>query len=450
MEPGKAARWTIVAGLLAATVGIGIGWAAGNQFRTVIPPGIIILPIIAALVASKRWPWTPVLAVVVALYIMTGVIANNGASALAGHRGFGIAVGRWLQLIGLLITMGAGVRWIVQHIGAIQRQKFLTITGLLLGAPLCAEYLQAYMAVDFVSLLGGILFFAPLYGGAALLIREVAVRTGRGWVGILLLAGAFGLLMPGVIDLAMFGEQRGDIPYWNDLRSPTLIPALGFSAHPMTTWVLGHVVMSIGTPLALLDGLAPALRGRPLLRWWVMLLLVVLFVMTAWFVHLDGRALYGYVPSRAQLLSVSGVVVLLALIAFSPIGRPLSARPRRWIPGWKLTFVVGFVGLVIFGLGPPNWVGVAWMWAVILAVSATVLWFAYAPAWGLAQTTGLACGALTAQTLMGFLAPVPEGMEPIFKYTIQFVFLVLVLIICNRARKTSQAPLPANQGVEQG
>jgi len=441
MEPHKSSRWTIITGLLTAAVGIGIGWAAGNQFRTVIPPGIIILPVIALLVAVKRWPWTPVLAVVVALYIVAGVIANNGAIDLAGHRGLGVAVGRWLQLIGLLTTTGAGVGWLARHLGALQRQKLLAITGTLLGAPLCAEYLQAYMAVDFVSLLGGLLFFAPLYGGAALLIREAAVRTGRGWVGLLFLAGAFGLLMPGLIDLAMYGEQRSDIPYWNDLRLPTLIPALGFSAHPMTTWVLGHVVMSIGTPLALLDGLAPALRGRPLLRWWAILLLVVLFVMTAWLVHLDGRAMYGYVPSRAQLLSVSGVVALLALIAFSPIGRPLTPRPRRWIPGWKLTFVIGFVGLAIVGLGPPNWLGVAWMWAVILTVSATVLWFAYAPAWGLTQTTALACGALTAQTLLGFLAPVPEGMDPIFKYTIQFVFLVLVFIICHRAQKDSQAPL---------
>lgn len=445
MELRKLLNWAMVAGLLTATVGIGIVWASGNQFRTVIPPGIIILPMIAVIVAVKRWQWTPVLAVVVALYIATGVIANDGVIALAGHRGSAVAVGRWIQLSGLLITTVAGIGWIVLHFGAMRGQKLLSIAGVLFGAPICAEYLQAYMAVDFVSLLGGLLFFAPLYGGAALLIRELAVRTGRGWVGILFLAGAFGLLMPGVIDLAMYGEQRSDIPYWNDLRLPTLIPALGFSAHPMTTWVFGHVVMSIGTPLALLDSLAPSLRSRPLLRWWGILLLVILFVMTAWLVHLDGRVMYTYVPSRAQLLSVSVVVVLLVLLALSPIGRPLTPRPRRWIPGWNLTFIVGFVGLASFGLGPPNWLGLAWMWAVILTVSASVLWFAYAPAWGLAQTTGLACGALTAQTLIGFLAPVPESMDPMFKYIIQFVFLVLVLVICNRARKNSQALLPTTR-----
>lgn len=445
MELGKSSTWTIVAGLLTATVGIAIVWASGNQVRTVIPPGIVILPMIAVIVALKHWQWARVLAVVVALYIATGLLANNGVTVLTGTRGSALAVGRWLQLIGLLLTTVAGVGWIVRHVETMQRRKLFAIAGILFGAPLCAEYLQAYMAVDFVSLLGGLLFFAPLYGGAALLIREVAVRTGRGWIGRLFLAGAFGLLMPGVIDLAMYGEQRSDIPYWSDLRLPTLLPALGFSAHPMTAWIFGHVVMSIGTPLALLDSLAPSLRGRPLLRWWSILLLVILFGLVAWLVHLDGRAMYDYAPSRVQMLAVNVVVALLALIAFSPSGRPLIPRPRRWIPGWNLTFIIGFVGLVLFGLGPPTWLGLAWMWAVIVTVSASVLWFAYSPAWGLAQTTGLACGALTAQTLMGFLAPVPEGMDAIFKYTIQFVFLVLVLVICNCTRKNSKAPLPANQ-----
>ena len=144
------------------------------------------------------------------------------------------------------------------------------------------------------------------------------------------------------------------------------------------------------------------------------------------------------------MLSVSVVAAGLVLIAFSPIGRPLSSRPRRWTPGRNLTFVVGFIGLAICGLGPPNWVGFAWMCAVILTVSVSVLWFASSSAWGSVQTTGLACGALTAQTLIGFLDPVPQGMDPIFKYIVHAVFLVLVLGICNRARKTSQTPAQFN------
>src|SRR5262249_8110263 len=157
----------------------------------------------------------------------------------------------------------------------MRKKKLLAIVGVFFGSPICAEYLQAYLSFtgDAGWLLVGLFFFAPLYGAAALLIREAAVRSGRGWVGILLLAGAFGILMPGVIDLAMYGEQRSDIPYWNDIRRQTLIPALGLSAFAMSTWVFGRVVMSIGTPLAsrrvgpfVTRQATPAVVGDPVAR----------------------------------------------------------------------------------------------------------------------------------------------------------------------------------------
>src|SRR5262249_28758815 len=62
--------------------------------------------------------------------------------------------------------------------------------------------------------------------------------------------------------------------------------------------------------------------------------LAVLFAAFAWFVHQDGRTTYGYVPSTAQVVSVTGVAAALVLIAFSRIGRPLAPRPREWTPGW--------------------------------------------------------------------------------------------------------------------
>ncbi|MCC6509772.1 MAG: hypothetical protein IT423_11730 [Pirellulaceae bacterium] len=434
-------RWNIVAGLLTATLGIGIVWASGFEFRTVIPPGILVLPMVAGVVAVMRWHWPPLVAAVIALYIATGILTNDGLGVLAGHSGYGVAVGRWIQLIGLLIATILGTVYVWRQVGASwQKRRLLSIAGVLLGSPICAEFLQAYMSFDAVSLPFILIFFAPLYGGAALLIREAAVRTGRGWVGILLLAGAFGILMPGVIDLAMWGEQRSDIAYWSDLRLPTLIPALGWSVYPMVLWVLGHIVMSIGTPLALLDGLVPELRGQPLLRWRSILLLAMLFFVVAWLVHLDGRERYGFIPTNSQLASVTAVAAGLVVIAFSPFGRPITLRFRRWTPGWMETFIVGLLGLVADAFASPNWAGTAWMCAVISTVSACVMWFARSPTWGLHQTTGLACGALTAQTLMGFLAPSPEGMDPFFKYTLHSVFLVAVLGICARARKTSQTP----------
>ena len=141
--------------------------------------------------------------------------------------------------------------------------------GLLFGAPVSAEYLQAYLTAtgDAVELVAGLLFFAPLYGGAALVIREVAVRSGRGWPGILLLGGAFGVIMQGLVDLSLFTKHEPDITGWDDIWSPTAVPVLGISVYALIAFTLGHVLMSIGVPIALVDALAPKVRGRSLVGW---------------------------------------------------------------------------------------------------------------------------------------------------------------------------------------
>ncbi len=146
---------------------------------------------------------------------------------------------------------------------ASRRTRCIGVVSLLLGAPVCAELLQGYL--DITGDLGGalflVVFFAPMYGGAAVLIREVAVRTGRGWPGRLLLAAAFGVLMTTVIDSSTFTPAVPEIDYWDDIMSSTLIG--GVSAYALTTWVLGHALMSVGAPLAVVEGLLPAGRDRP-------------------------------------------------------------------------------------------------------------------------------------------------------------------------------------------
>src|SRR5262245_28276303 len=100
------------------------------------------------------------------------------------------------------------------------RQRWLPVLGVLFGAPICAEFLQAYLPStgDAGVMLASLGILAPLYGGAALLIREVAVRRGLGWPAVLLLAGAFGVAMPGLVDLSLFTEHLDDFAYWDDLR----------------------------------------------------------------------------------------------------------------------------------------------------------------------------------------------------------------------------------------
>ena len=126
-----------------------------------------------------------------------------------------------------------------------------------------AELLAAYNDTTGrpAALLGNAVFFAVLYGCPALLIRELARRTGRGWPAILLLSAAAGLLQAGVIDQSLFAESYDDVRGGRrTVRATSVGP---FSAYMLQNFVLGHVIFSFCAPIALAEAVRPRSRtGR--------------------------------------------------------------------------------------------------------------------------------------------------------------------------------------------
>ncbi|QUH03541.1 hypothetical protein HUO13_24410 [Saccharopolyspora erythraea] len=303
-----------------------------------------------------------------------------------------------------------------------------------------AEYLQAYLTStgDAPELLAGLLVLGPLYGGAALLIRELGLRTGRGWPGVLLLAAAFGLAMPGLVDLALFGEQRADVAYWAELREPTLLEPLGISAYTTISWTAGHVVMSVGAPLALLSALAPAHRGRPLLGKAGIGVTALLFALAAVPVHLDGQRMYGYELSLPQAAGVLVVVALLCGAAFSRLGLPVAARAGgRAVPA--LWIVAGGVPAKGFDLLPPTWLGVAGCVALGVGAAGGTWWLAVNRRWSPREVGLLGGSAVVGGTLVGFLSPLPDGVAAVAKYGQSAVLLLLAVAVVVLVSRTSGA-----------
>ncbi|APU13676.1 MULTISPECIES: hypothetical protein [Actinoalloteichus] len=317
-----------------------------------------------------------------------------------------------------------------------------SVAGIAVGAPITAEYLQAYLSStgDLAAMLIGLLIFTPLYGGAALLIREIAVRTGRGWTGILLLAAGFGVAMPGVVDLAMFGAERPDIPYWAELREPTLIEPLQLSASATLGWVIGHVVMSIGAPLAVHQALVPSVRGRPLLGRWGIAVTLLLWLGAAALVHGDGRSTYDYVPSAGQVVGVLLVVAVLVALAMSRVGQPIRAAPdgRAVSAAWVLG--AGVVGKVAFDVLPSSWTGFAIGVGLLGAAVVLLRWFAARRRWSSREIGLLGTSMIIGSVLIGFVAPLPEGVSFAAKLGQGAVFLVLAIAVTAAVyRTTSEA-----------
>lgn len=325
------------------------------------------------------------------------------------------------------------------------RSRLVPLLVVFFGAPVSAEYLQAYLAGtgDAAVMAGGLLVLGPLYGGAALLIREVAVRTGRGWRGVLVLGAAWGVLLPGVIDLAMFGAHRDDVDYWDALREPTLIHALGISGFNSVTWVAGHVLLSVFAPLGLLHALAPGQRGRPMLRHPGVVVVVVLLLVAAVTIHVDGRRIYDYAPSAGQALSVVAVVGLLIGLALSPFGRPGPPPPATPTTAAWRPVTLGVGAMLLTTVIPPYWAGVAALLVVFGVVAFVVRRWSRTRRWGAREIGLVAAGLVIGQTGAGFLSPTPAGVDVVAKTASQLVLLALGVALLVWVVRTTDAPAAA-------
>ena len=224
----------------------------------------------------------------------------------------------------------AGLRDAPGNLGA----RLAPALGVVLLAPVTAEYLYGYddSTGDVGELLGGLFLFAPLYGGAALLIREVARRAGRGWPTILLLGLAFGVLEAGLIDQSMFNPSYRDISYWDDMFGPTHLRGVGFNPNMALVFAAGHAIWSVAAPIALVETLVPARREAPWLRPVGLAVTAALFLLAAAAVlawHLDTEA---FRPSAGQVAGAALATVALGLSAFAA-GRRHAARSVAAVEG---------------------------------------------------------------------------------------------------------------------
>ena len=180
-----------------------------------------------------------------------------------------------------------------------------------------AEYITGYddSTGKPLELVGNLLIFSPLYGSAALLIRELARRFGAAWTGIVALAAALGIVQAGVVDQSLFSESYRQIEYWDDMIRPTWIEPLGFGAEPAMAFIVGHAIWSYCIPIALVEALSPPLSKRPWLRRPGLIVTALLYLGAAALVLSDHLRTE---KDHALAAQVTGSLVVVALLATSP------------------------------------------------------------------------------------------------------------------------------------
>src|ERR671917_2896598 len=116
-------RAVTVVGLVAGGAGIAVLWASGFEFPVAIPPGLVILLVGALFVGLAPWRWATGVGAFLGLFVIVGFLISGGIPNLVGGDGsaffgtpnpidrdtLGTILGTWIQTIGALIALIAGV-----------------------------------------------------------------------------------------------------------------------------------------------------------------------------------------------------------------------------------------------------------------------------------------------------------------------------------------------------
>jgi hypothetical protein len=275
--------------------------------------------------------------------------------------------------------------------GSTPFRRLLPVFGLLLLAPFSGEYLLGNLSL---RILPALLFLIPLYGGGALLIREITRRTGRGWPTMLVLGLAYGVLEAGIIDASMFNSHYEGLEF-----TGARVPGLDFSAYFALAFVVNHAVLSIGAPIALAEALVPARRHQPWLGPVGLAVTALLYLAGGLLVGFDSRSTEHFQPSPWQLTSaVLTVIALVATARVLPGPEPVPTRPAPAVvstaPSPLRAGILVAVVSGIFFFAPPNYPGVVFGLLLIAGTAALIVRWSRAPGWTERQVIALAAGAL--------------------------------------------------------
>jgi len=302
-------------------------------------------------------------------------------------------------------------------------------------APLVAEYLLGDLPI---TLLVALIMLAPMYGGGALLIRELTRRTGRGWPTILLLGCAYALIEEGFAGQTLFNPNT----YGFHFLKYAWIPSLGIGAWWTLLMLNVHSFCSIGVSIALAEGLFPARARTP---WLGKIGTSVVALIYA--IGVVANTAYGYHhshfrASNAQFLVTALLTILIVITAFLLPSRAASATAGRVPSPWLTGAAALLLGLVVF-LAFPIW---GWGSVTVMLTADLVflifLWMlARRSGWTPLHTLSLAAGGAIFYGLHAFTGKVLVPCPHWIMRTGNAIFLVLAIAVIVLAVRRTRAAL---------
>ena len=312
-------------------------------------------------------------------------------------------------------------------------------------APVCGELLSSSAPpVEFFNPLTFITL-TLLYGGGAVLVRELAFRWRKGWVSILVLGAAYGIIEEGLMVKSFFD------PGWVDIG---ILGSYGRWLGVNWVWTIEltiyHAVISIGIPILITTLLFPdrkdtAWVGNRLLGW-----IFGFFLLDVAFGFL---ALTTYRPPWVPYLAAIAITVHLIFLArrirdplSSPTDLPVASRLRFGLAAFIMTILFFMTAWIIPNLGVSPVLPILIFGFIVWAAGAWIWRLSGQGAWKTQQLAALASG-----TLLFFiiLAPLVEmdktrADDPTGMTLVGLVALILLILFNRYLQKQRRLEKPAN------
>jgi len=280
-------------------------------------------------------------------------------------------------------------------------KRALPAIGLFFLAPLVAEFLLGDLPIN---LLGALVVLAPMYGGGALLIREVVRRTGGGGPKVLALGLAFAIFEEAFTTQSLFNPNYLHLNL--HLLEPAYIPALGISIWWSLFVLTLHAVWSISVSIALAEALVPQRAAVPWLGRAGLVLTGLLFLLGAAASTAITLKEDSFLATRTQFLCAGLVCVIVILAAFHlPSGQAWRGRGDGWAPSPWLVGAAALIAGSVFLLIPRQWAWGAVGAYVLLDVTmiALVGGWSRSGGWSGSHRLALAGGAALAYAWHAFI-----------------------------------------------
>ena len=262
-----------------------------------------------------------------------------------------------------------------------------------------------------ISRLGGLVVVTPLYGGGAVLIRELVRRRGLGWGRIALLAAAYAIVEEGLALQSMFNPNLCNA----GLLGGTVV---GIN-WVWIEWTVGyHIVWSIGIPILLTELLFPARRSEPWLGRTGLIVAGVAYAISALALAAIFRLVVAPDFRAPAILLIGAALIAVGLVALAPTWPVTHAAPAPtgsvrnapapWLVG-VTTFVAAVVWFILLDLPHPIRAGALVLApmlaeiAMVIGVVALIRHWSTQHGWADLHRLALASGALLVSMLVGFL-----------------------------------------------